>query len=154
MISVRSLLFAVLLFCSMASPCLALDPMHTDIVAFRLGMTRTEALDHLAVQGYAPIEEGDSIQARTKDGVLRIDFSPDRRIRRVAYTFRGQGPNEVAILRDAMIEHYGKPTTDRPLTWCRVPLPSQACSPDRPLLTYGPGADGKGVLTLSVRAEN
>jgi hypothetical protein len=152
MFLLRSLMVGALLAGLPGTSALALDPLHTEIITLRLGMTEAEIANQLAIQGYKTTPDGPGVQARTRDGFLRVVFSPDGRARRIAYTFNGRGLNEGAILRAAMVDHYGRPSVAEPLSWCASPAASGSCSPDQPVLTFGPGKDGKVVLTLAMSA--
>ncbi len=146
-----------LLLSFVGSPAWSLDPAQTDIVSLRLGMTRLEVTSRLGAQGYKWEEGGiggsTAILSRTKDGMLRADFASDGRVRRIAYTFNERAPNEEAILLEAVVDHYGPPIINAPLTWCVASRAERTCPPDQPLLTYGPGKDGKDVLTLAAAAK-
>jgi hypothetical protein len=150
MVILRALLMTTLLACPAA---LALDLTRTDIPTLRLGVTRSDALDRLATQGYAATDETPStIKVRTKDGWLAVGFTSGDHVDRIVYTFNGLAPNEGAIVRGAILDHYGEPSVAEPLAWCGVPPAGRSCPRDQPSLTFGADKDGKAVLTLSSMA--
>jgi hypothetical protein len=132
----------------------ALDPLRTDILTLRLGMARTEVLNHLIAQGYQASDDGpNSLRARTKDGGLRVELTSDGRVRRVTYMFAGHAANEAVMIHDSMLDHYGQPSAEAPLTWCVTPSPDRRCPRDQPSLSFGLGKDGKAILTLATSAD-
>jgi hypothetical protein len=133
---------------------MALNPLRTDILTLRLGMTREQVVERLAAQGYRASEDTlNVLRARTLDGGLIVRLGSDGRVRRVDYTFNGKGPSDDALIRSAVIDHYGLPTAEQPLAWCGVPTPDRKCSRDQPLMLFDPGKNGKPILTLALGGE-
>jgi hypothetical protein len=155
MISIRSL--ALILIAFSLSPTWAFDPLRADILTLRLGMTEVEVVGHLAAQGLvvtrgARCDAPDcppSIEARTRDGTLLIDFASGGRVRRIANTFTGRGVNEDVIIRSAVVDHFGPPSAEAPLAWCRGPLLDGQCPLDQARLVFEPGTGVRGILTLA-----
>ncbi len=135
--------------------CWATDPLKVDILLLRLGMREEEVLQHLARQG-APVTQGPgttdggtALLARTRDGRLRIELSPSGETREITYFFMGHGPNEANLVRGSVLDRFGRPATEAPLTWCRAPAADGLCPPDQPRLSFRAGAGQAGVLTLT-----
>ena len=145
----RSLCLTICLLTATGGCAWALDPMRADILSLRLGMTEAEATARLAAQGLRWTRVPGSIQAVTKDGGLTIGLAESGPIARIAYTFTGRGQNEDAVIRAAVIDHYGQPSTEAPLTWCRAPAPDGRCPSGQPLLTFVKQDGVRGILTLS-----
>ena len=115
----------------------ALDPARAEILTLRLGMTRAEVIANLTAQG-TRIAPGDGpIEARTKDGELRIGLEPGGHVREIVYRFTGRGPNEAAAVREAVLEQFGIPSNETPLSWCRATRTDGSCPPGDPILTFG-----------------
>jgi len=131
----------------------ALDPLKADILLLKLGMTEAEVREKLATQGAQAMpgaaNDADTIVARAKDGTLTVDFDKNGQARRIVYAFRGNGPNEDAILRQAMLDHFGAPASDSPLTWCARPSPAGACPPNEPAVRFVEARGTRPVLTLA-----
>ena len=150
--SLRRLLICLILL-SVSKPSHALDLTKADILTLRLGMSEPDILSHLAVQG-AQVTRGercgvshcpDAIEARMKDGAMTILFEPGGGARKIVYRFNGRGPNEDAIIRAAVLDHFGTPDLTVPLTWCARP---PACPAGQPALTFVSGGVARDILTL------
>lgn len=145
------------------------DPRGVDIIAFRLGMTEHEVTDIIERQGFrnTSFRRGDApctaspdrrciatIEVRTRDGGLRFLFSAtaaEPTVVRISYTFDGRKPNEPDALERAVVDRYGPPTVQTPMTWCDRRPGTGPCPTDAPRLTFQPGDGSSRVLTLSLR---
>ncbi len=145
------------------------DPRAVDIIAFRLGMTEAEVTDIIEHQGFrdttfrrqdAPCAHAANrrcvaaIEVRTKDGGLRFLFATNAAhptVERISYTFDGRKPNEPDALERAVVDRYGPPTVQAPMTWCDRNPGTGPCPADAPRLTFQPGEGSSRVLTLSLR---
>lgn len=158
-------IFPVLCGLLVGGPSVALaqgfDPGRVDILTLRLGMSRAEAMSGLLAQGIAATEikqflgscQDDAsrpctvrIVARTKDGELTISFGD--RVQGIAYQLNGKAVGEPQMIRGAVLERFGRPTTDDPMTWCNPPNGSALCQADRPRLIYKTAPKGGGTLSL------
>jgi hypothetical protein len=156
MIGLRSL--AIVTFvCFFTTPVWAFDPLGTDILTLRLGSPEATVIDHLTHQGWQLTRAGhcaaqncpDPIQALTEDGVLLVDFAPGGLVRRVTYTLTASNEQEAGLVRDAIMEHFGRPSIESPVSWCHAPGADGQCPPTQPRLTFKPAENFGGVLTLA-----
>jgi hypothetical protein len=157
MVLVRSLLVVFLNLSLTISPAQAFDPLGTEILTLRLGMTEAKVVDRLTYQGWQIARTGqcaarncpDPIRAPTKDGVLLVDFGTGGVVRRVTYTLAARSPEEAALVRAAVVAHFGQPSIEAPLSWCQSPALDRHCSPNQPRLTFQIGESFGGVLMLT-----
>lgn len=162
MIVSRSLIIVLFLAAHAAPPSWALDPMRTDILGFRLGMTETEVLNKLTIQGAGVTRAGPCGQspcvvpvlARLTDGTMTIQFGPDGRVRRVDYRFAGPVAKDNPIVREAVLDHYGAPAAADPLSWCRRPTEHGSCPDGAPMLTFTQAGGVRGLLSLAAEGRD
>jgi hypothetical protein len=161
-------LLAVLLLLSGVTASAALDPRNVDIIGLRLGMTRQDLIGRLAAQGIARSRMHEEAQrcatdptascVRTlavpiPDGTLLIQFvvraGPGSEIVwSIAYTLAGRGAGEPEMIRNAVLDHFGPPTSRDPPVWCAPGSASGCSQPDQPQLTYHEGPGTSSTLTL------
>lgn len=167
--ALRSILLSVFLLMNGWAAAATLDPREVDILGLRLGMTEAEIVARLASQGIARIsiqeEHGrclgatpdiciDRMLAPTRDGTLLIRFAAQPHAGEaaawsIAYTLAGRMPGEPEIIRNAVLDRFGKPSiaTD-PLVWC-ANTAGAGCSPaDQPQITFHRGPGTASTLTL------
>ncbi|HVZ08760.1 hypothetical protein [Rhodopila sp.] len=73
----------------------------------------------------------------TPDGELSIDLAgTPLRVDRITYRLHGRGPGEPAIIADAVLERFGRPDEQAPMTWCRHPGTDLRCVPGDPVLRF------------------
>lgn len=146
------------------------DARKANILTLRLGMTEAEVMGALVAQGvvasrvereHQPCPQMPEagclvrLKARTRDGWLTVSFAPPRpndpveRVGIIAYALDGRGPNEPALIRESVINHFGPPTVWKPMTWCQRPDAGGGCPAGRPRMTFGAGAGTSVILTLS-----
>lgn len=160
---------ALLLLLSCVAAAAALDPRSVDILGLRLGMTRQDLIGRLAAQGIARnrmTEEAvpcaadpntSCVRALTvpaPDGILAIRFvgnaGPGSEIAwSIAYTLAGRGAGEPEMIRNAVLERFGPPTSRNPSVWCAIGSASGCSPPDQPQLMWREGPDTSSTLTLS-----
>jgi hypothetical protein len=162
------LLLAGLLMLCGVSPSAALDPRNVDILGLHLGMSRQDLIGRLAAQGIARSrihEEAQScatdpaascvqtLAAPIPDGTLLIRFvvragPGSETVWSIAYTLAGRGAGEPEMIRNAVLDRFGPPTSNDPPVWC-VPGSASGCSqPDQPQLMYNEGPGTSSTLTL------
>lgn len=158
------------------APAAALDPRDLDILRIRLGMSEVEVIAHLAEQGITGVQRqpnractGDAapwcrmmIVARTRDGSLTIELadpmpaaaSADAWVSSIQYRLDGRGPNELEMIRMAVLDRFGQPSSLQPMTWCERPNSTGTCPPNRPHLVFepGPGIGARLFLTAGLVA--
>lgn len=157
----------LLLLLSCVTAVAALDPRGIDILGLRLGMTRQDLMDHLAAQGGRGVHEESApcatdpaatcVQALTAsvpDGKLLIRFvvragPGSETVWSIAYTLAGRGAGEPDMIRAAVLDHFGPPTSSNPTVWCRSGGTSGCNPPDQPQLAYSEGPGTSSTLTLS-----
>ena len=139
-----------------AGPAMAFDPDGSDIIGLRLGMHEAEATTHLAQQGYRMTRTSACsdpkmcrpiIQANTKDGQLAIEVSQTAGIVKIVYALNGHGVGEADKITAAIVDRFGRPDQQQPMTWCQHPTRSGSCPVDQPTLSYSPQ-----TLTLRLQA--
>jgi hypothetical protein len=150
---------SILLFSAVSA--VAFNPRGVDILTLRLGMSVDDAIARLHAQGIpsAQIQRFSApcvdeplrlcvakIVARTKDGELTIELT--ELVRNIAYRFYGRAVGEAQMIRRAVLDRFGPPTSREPLTWCDPPNGSALCEAHRPRLTFVPEPDGGGTLSL------
>lgn len=163
------LLIAVLCIVAATGSAGAFDPAGIDILRLRLGMSEADVVEVLAAQGNvgpgfqrglrACSEEPAasclaSIAARTKDGMLTIRFSEasdtgQPLVMSIEYRLDGKGQNEPGMIRAAVLERFGQPSSMQPLAWCQRPGPAGLCLPEQARLTFDPLPNGASILLLS-----
>ena len=161
-------LLPLILFALLPSAALGFDPRGVDIIAFRLGMTEAEVMGQIDRQGYrdeafrrldTPCPGASQarcisvIEARTRDGALRLQFAPAKSeptVERISYTFDARRPNEPEALERAVLDRYGPPTTSGPMTWCDRRAGTGPCPANAPRLVFEPGVGSSRILTLSL----
>jgi len=160
---------ALLLLLSCVTAAAALDPRGVDILGLRLGMTMQDLMDHLAVQGAkggrVQEESGPcatdpaascvrALTATVPDGKLLIRFvvhagPGSETVWSIAYTLAGRGAGEPDMIRAAVLDHFGPPTSSNPVVWCERGGASGCNPPDQPQLLYSEGPGTSSTLTLS-----
>lgn len=159
----------LVVFLMLSWPSWAFDPRSVDIIAYRLGMTEAEVTALLERQGFraSGFHRSDTpcpgapgrrcaldLDARTRDGSLRFVFSPDPvlpTVERISYVFDAKRPNEPEAVERSVLDRYGPPTTQSPMTWCDRRAGTGPCPANAPRLVFEPGAGSSRVLTLSLR---
>ena len=139
----------------------AFDPRLVSILGLGLGMGRAEIAARLAAQGIpaSRIREQcgpctndpaarcvTALTARTLDGDLLIGFVAragpgTETVWRIAYTLAGRGASEPAMIRNAVMDQFGPPSSRDPPVWCARTGAAGCDPPDQPQLTWreGPG---------------
>jgi hypothetical protein len=144
-----------------------------EILSLQLGMTASEVLQQLHVQGIngTPIEQRrparaptpttpciSTIDARTRDGRLRISLAgtnPDAPIGqeivfRITYRITCRGPADADAMHEAAIGWYGRPSSVTTDTWCgRLDVTTGTCAAGQPILRIQAVPDAAALLTLS-----
>jgi hypothetical protein len=125
----------------------AFDAAEADIIGLHLGMSDTEVMAALRVQGYAVTHDHGALLARTLDGQLAVDIGPNHAANEIRYTLRGYGMGEGEKIRASVLDRFGPPNQSKPMGWCRVPRGDGTCPVGAPSLTFHPD-----TLTLVLRA--
>lgn len=169
MTTLRSILYASVLIFATVGSATAFDPRGVDILTLRLGMTEPEVTRLLTLQGFADATYEihrmacradatascvSAIRARTRDGTLDIGFTeiPGAArtvVDRIIYVLDGKRPGEPDAIRMSVINRYGSPSVENPMSWCARPTSAGTCAPDQPRLTFRPGAWPSSVLSLT-----
>ena len=139
------------------SPAEALDTSGVDILGMRLGMSEADIVNQLAHQGFAPTRQAGAcspsdtcevtLNAVTKDGVLRVTVSRGTGAERFKYVFLGRGTGEPRKIEAAIIDRFGYPDQRQPMAWCRAVGTDGFCPPDQASLTFWPES-----LTIVLKA--
>lgn len=156
-----------------ADPAAGFNARDADILKLRLGMGETEVIERLQYQGItgtALLQRGrvcpdrvgaaclTTIVARTGDGVLTIELADplpemvpsEPWVRSILYRLEGRLPGEPEMIRAAVLEHFGEPSSRQPLAWCEHPGPTGLCAADRPRLSLEPGPGTATLLLLTI----
>lgn len=164
-----SVIFAAFLLTTLGKPATALNPREADILGLRLGMPQSEVVARLQAQGITrislqedqahclgPAEDSclDRITAPTRDGVLTIRFvarsgGAEPAAWSIAYTLAGRLPGEPEIIRKAVLDHFGQPTSaSDPEVWCAEAAGSQCSPADQPQITFHQGPGTTSTISL------
>ncbi len=153
---VRRLVIFVLLLTATAIPSWAFDPLGTEILALRLGMSEAKVIDSLKSQGWQfgrvaqCVADGcpEAIRAKTGDGLLLIDFAPGGVVSRITYTLNIRSRN-AEYFSAVFLDHFGVPSAHGPMSWCRSVAADGRCPRNQPRLTFLPGDTSGCILTLA-----
>lgn len=123
---------------------LTIGPIHAfeaagaDILGLRLGMSGSDVIARLAMQGYTAHGTPEAITAVTRDGQLRAVLSPEQGVTEIIYVFYARGMGGPDKIQESIMTRFGDPDQKKPPTWCRAVGPNGMCPPDEAALTFLP----------------
>jgi hypothetical protein len=121
---------------------LTIGPIHAfeaagaDILGLRLGMSGSDVIARLALQGYTAHGTPEAITAVTRDGQLRAVLSPDQGVTEITYVFYARGMGGPDKIQDSIMTRFGDPNQAKPPAWCRAVGQDGICPPDQASLTF------------------
>jgi hypothetical protein len=120
------------------SPIHAFEAAGADIIGLRLGMSGSDVVARLALQGYAAHGTPEAITAVTKDGRLQVVMSAEQGVTEIIYVFYERGVGGSDKIRESIMTRFGDPDQVTPPTWCRAVGRDGICPGNQASLTFLP----------------
>jgi hypothetical protein len=120
------------------SPIRAFEAAGADIIGLRLGMSGSDVVARLALQGYAAHGTPEAITAVTKDGRLQVVMSAEQGVTEIIYMFYERGVGGSDKIRESILTRFGDPDQATPPTWCRAVGRDGICPGSQASLTFLP----------------